>query len=116
MNGEARGLWDESATSRPQPRDVVRAAGIFFSAAPLEWAELIVRAARKGIVALIDNGTMVEDTQLIFLKAHFPSAYTKLKGLPFVGAYAHDFEQDVWVFFQWDTKPQYVRPLANDGA
>jgi len=78
--------------------------------------QLLELGPRKGIVALIDNGTMVEDTQLIFLKAHFPSAYTKLKGLPFVGTYAHGFEQDVWVSFQWDTKPQYVHPLANDGA
>ena len=57
---------------------------------------------------------MVEELQLIFLKAHFPAAYTK--GLLFVGTYAYDFEQGVCVFFQWDTKPQYVHPLTNDDA
>jgi len=78
-------------------------------------------AAEKGagwllIDDLVDTGTTAKAAREIIPEAHFATVYAKPKGLPFVDTYAHDVEQDVWVFFPWDTEPQYVRPLADPGA
>jgi len=65
---------------------------------------------------LVDTGATAKEARNILPKAHFATVYAKPKGLEYVDTYAHDVEQDVWVFFPWDTEPQYVRPLADDGS
>lgn len=65
---------------------------------------------------LVDTGTTAKAAREVIPEAHFATVYAKPKGLPFVDTYAHDVEQEVWVFFPWDTEPQYVRPLADPAA
>jgi len=64
---------------------------------------------------LVDTGTTARKAREILPKAHFCTVYAKPKGLPVVDTYVAEVEQDVWVFFPWDTEPQYVAPLAGDG-
>ena len=64
----------------------------------------------------INTCARVRETLRILLKTHFAIIYAYPKGLPFVDTDTQDIEQDIWVFFQWDTKPQYVRPIANESV
>ena len=64
---------------------------------------------------LVDTGKTAKEARAILPKAHFATVYAKPQGLPYVDTYVHDVAQEVWVFFPWDTEPQYVRPLADTG-
>ena len=43
----------------------------------------------------------------------FATVYAKPKAFELVDTYVHDIDQDVWIFFPWDTEPQYAKPLAD---
>jgi xanthine phosphoribosyltransferase len=62
---------------------------------------------------LVDTGTTAKKALQLLPKAYCPTVYAKLQGLLYVNTYFHDVEQDVWVFFPWDTEPQYIEPLAD---
>ncbi|MBT6094058.1 MAG: xanthine phosphoribosyltransferase [Rhodospirillaceae bacterium] len=82
----------------------------------LKTPEDAVKCQGKGwllIDDLVDTGTTAKAARGIIPKAHFATVYAKPKGLKQVDTYVHDIPQDVWVFFPWDTEPQYIRPLAE---
>jgi xanthine phosphoribosyltransferase len=62
---------------------------------------------------LVDTGTTAKEARKVLPKAHFATVYAKPKGLPHVNTFTHEVAQDVWVFFPWDTEPQYIRPLVG---
>ena len=62
---------------------------------------------------LVDTGTTAHAALEILPKAHFATVYAKPKGRTHVDTHVHDVDQDTWVFFPWDTEPQYVQPLAG---
>jgi len=61
----------------------------------------------------VDTGTTAHAALEILPKAHFTTVYAKPKGRAHVDTHVHDVDQDTWVFFPWDTEPQYVQPLAG---
>lgn len=62
---------------------------------------------------LVDTGTTMKAARELLPDAHFATVYAKPQGLELVDTYVHDIEQDVWVFFPWDTEPQYARPISE---
>jgi len=62
---------------------------------------------------LVDTGATAKEARRLLPKAYFATVYAKPLGLEYVDTYAHDIDQDVWVFFPWDTEPQYITPLAG---
>jgi len=62
---------------------------------------------------LVDTGTTMKAARDILPNAHFATVYAKPKGLQLIDTYVHDIEQDVWIFFPWDTSPQYAQPLSD---
>jgi xanthine phosphoribosyltransferase len=62
---------------------------------------------------LVDTGATAKAARGLLPKAHFATVYAKPQGMAHVDTYVHDIEQAVWVFFPWDTEPQYVRPMAD---
>ena len=62
---------------------------------------------------LVDTGTTAKEALRLLPKVYFFTVYAKPQGLSYVNTYSHDVEQDVWVFFPWDTEPQYIEPLAD---
>ena len=62
---------------------------------------------------LVDTGTTARAARKILPKAHFATVYSKPAGRAHVDTYVHDVPQDTWVFFPWDTEPQYVQPMAG---
>ncbi len=63
---------------------------------------------------LVDTGTTAKEARRILPKAYFATVYAKPAGLPFVDMFVSQVEQNTWVFFPWDTEPQYVMPLAEE--
>lgn len=63
---------------------------------------------------LVDTGSTAKAAREILPAAHFATVYAKPQGLPHVDTFVHEVAQSVWVFFPWDTEPQYVRPMADD--
>jgi xanthine phosphoribosyltransferase len=62
---------------------------------------------------LVDTGTTMKAARERLPNAHFATVYAKPKGLELVDTYVHDVEQEVWVFFPWDTEPQYAHPISE---
>ena len=62
---------------------------------------------------LVDTGTTIKAARNILPNAHFATVYAKPKGLQLIDTYVHDIDQDVWIFFPWDTSPQYAQPLSD---
>ena len=63
---------------------------------------------------LVDTGTTMRAAREILPNAHFATVYAKPKGVDLVDTYVHDIDQDLWIFFPWDTEPQYARPLSEN--
>ena len=57
----------------------------------------------------------MREARKLLPNAHVATVYAKPGGLEFVDTYVHDVAQNVWVFFPWDTSPQYVSPMVRDG-
>ncbi len=64
---------------------------------------------------LVDTGATMREARKLLPNAHVATVYAKPGGLEFVDTYVHDVAQNVWVFFPWDTSPQYVSPMVRDG-
>ncbi len=62
---------------------------------------------------LVDTGATMKTARDILPLAHVATVYAKPDGMPFVDTFIHQVAQNVWVFFPWDTEPQYVAPLAK---
>jgi len=62
---------------------------------------------------LVDTGATARAAREVLPEAHFATVYAKPQGLPHVDTHVHEVGQDTWVFFPWDTEPQYVKPLAG---
>ena len=62
---------------------------------------------------LVDTGTTAKNAREILPKIHFATVYAKPMGLDSVDTFVSSVDQDVWVFFPWDTEPQYIPPLAG---
>jgi xanthine phosphoribosyltransferase len=62
---------------------------------------------------LVDTGRTMKTACELLPKSHVATVYAKPMGKPYVDTYVHEVPQDVWVFFPWDTEPQYVAPLAH---
>ncbi len=62
---------------------------------------------------LVDTGTTLREARRILPNAHVATVYAKPKGIELVDTFVHQIEQEVWIFFPWDTEPQYARPLAD---
>jgi xanthine phosphoribosyltransferase len=62
---------------------------------------------------LVDTGTTLRKSRELLPNAHFATVYAKPKGIDLVDTYVHEIEQDLWIFFPWDTEPQYARPLSE---
>lgn len=62
---------------------------------------------------LVDTGTTATKAREILPKCHFATVYAKPQGLPTVDTFVSQVDQDVWIFFPWDTEPQYIAPLAG---
>ena len=65
---------------------------------------------------LVDTGTTAKKAREILPKCHFAAVYAKPLGLPVVDTFVSEVAQDVWVFFPWDTEPQYIPPLVEKNA
>ena len=64
---------------------------------------------------LVDTGATMKEARKLLHNAHVATVYAKPGGLEFVDTYVHDVAQNVWVFFPWDTSPQYAAPMVRDG-
>ncbi len=62
---------------------------------------------------LVDTGKTLEVARRMYPKAHFATVYAKPKGRPLVDTYITEVSQDTWIYFPWDTVPQYVKPLRG---
>jgi xanthine phosphoribosyltransferase len=62
---------------------------------------------------LVDTGTTAKKAREILSKSHFATVYAKPLGLPVVDTFVSEVAQDVWIFFPWDTEPQYIPPLVE---
>ncbi len=62
---------------------------------------------------LVDTGTTARKAREILPKCHFATVYAKPQGLPTVDTFVSQVGQDVWIYFPWDTEPQYIAPLAG---
>lgn len=62
---------------------------------------------------LIDTGTTAKKAREILPKSHFATVYAKPLGLSEVDTFVSQVDQNVWVYFPWDTEPQYIPPLAG---
>jgi xanthine phosphoribosyltransferase len=62
---------------------------------------------------LVDTGTTMRKARELLPKAHFAAVYAKPKGKDLIDTYVREIEQELWIFFPWDTEPQYARPLAD---
>ena len=41
------------------------------------------------------------------------TVFAKPKGREFVDTVVSEVSQDTWIYFPWDTEPQYVTPIAD---
>jgi xanthine phosphoribosyltransferase len=62
---------------------------------------------------LVDTGTTAREARRILPKAHFATVYAKPQGRNCVDTCVSEVSQETWIYFPWDTEPQYVMPLAH---
>lgn len=62
---------------------------------------------------LVDTGRTAKIVREHLPKAHFATVYAKPAGRPMVETFVTEVSQDTWIFFPWDTEPQYVAPIAG---
>jgi len=62
---------------------------------------------------LVDTGTTAKEARRILPKAHFATVYAKPLGRALVDTCVSEVSQETWIYFPWDTEPQYVMPLAH---
>src|SRR5215218_3373915 len=69
---------------------------------------------------LTDTGKTAKIVRDMLPTAHFATVYAKPAGRPVIDTFVTEVSQDTWIYFPWDTEPQYARPIAKgprpDGA
>ncbi len=63
---------------------------------------------------LVDTGATARVVRELLPEAHFAAVYAKPAGKPMVDTYITEVSQDTWIFFPWDTEPQFVRPIVAE--
>jgi len=63
---------------------------------------------------LVDTGTTAKVVRELLPKAYFVTLYAKEEGRPLVDNFVKEVPQETWVFFPWDTKLQYSKPIGSD--
>ncbi len=63
---------------------------------------------------LVDTGTTARAVREMMPKAYFVTLYAKPEGKPLVDSFVKEVSQETWVFFPWDTKLQYSKPIGSD--
>lgn len=61
---------------------------------------------------LVDTGTTAKVVRDLMPGAHFATIYAKPAGKPMVDTYITEVSQDTWIYFPWDTEPQFVQPIV----
>ena len=62
---------------------------------------------------LVDTGATARVVREALPKAHLATVYAKPAGRPLVDTFVTEVSQDTWIYFPWDTEPQYVAPIAG---
>lgn len=62
---------------------------------------------------LVDTGATAKEARKILPKAYFATVYAKPKGRECVDTCVHEVSQETWIYFPWDTEPQYITPIAD---
>ena len=62
---------------------------------------------------LVDTGATAKAVRERLPKAHFAAVYAKPAGRPMVDTFITEVSQDTWIYFPWDTEPQFVRPIVD---
>ena len=63
---------------------------------------------------LVDTGTTAKAVREMMPKAYFVTLYAKPEGKPLVDSFVKEVKQETWVFFPWDTRLQYAKPIGSD--
>ncbi len=82
----------------------------------LKIPDKAVACGRKGwllVDDLVDTGTTAKVARQYLPDAHFATVYAKPMGRACVDTCVHEVTQETWIYFPWDTEPQYVMPLAS---
>ncbi|MCW9036063.1 MAG: xanthine phosphoribosyltransferase [Alphaproteobacteria bacterium] len=62
---------------------------------------------------LVDTGATAKKAREMLPKAHIATIYAKPKGRPLADTVIGEVPQDVWIYFPWDTEPQFIRPISE---
>ncbi len=65
---------------------------------------------------LVDTGATARVVREALPKAHLATVYAKPAGRPLVDTFVTEVSQDTWIYFPWDTEPQYVAPIVGLNA
>ena len=65
---------------------------------------------------LVDTGATARAVREALPKAHLATVYAKPAGRPLVDTFVTEVSQDTWIYFPWDTEPQYVAPIVGLNA
>jgi xanthine phosphoribosyltransferase len=65
---------------------------------------------------VVDTGATAKAVRERLPKAHFAAVYAKPAGRPMVDTFITEVSQDTWIYFPWDTEPQFVRPIVDLGG
>ena len=64
---------------------------------------------------LVDTGATAKKVRELLPHSHLATIYAKPLGRPMADTVIGEVPQDVWVYFPWDTEPQFIRPIADLG-
>jgi xanthine phosphoribosyltransferase len=87
--------------------------------AVLKAPERAVAEAGEGWLVvddLADTGATLRVVRTLLPRAHVATVYAKPEGAPLVDTYVHTVDQDVWIFFPWDTDARPVAPIVGDAG
>jgi len=62
---------------------------------------------------LVDTGATAKKAREMMPKAHIATIYAKPEGRPLADTVIGEVPQDVWIYFPWDTEPQFIRPISE---
>jgi xanthine phosphoribosyltransferase len=62
---------------------------------------------------LVDTGTTAKEARKLLPKVYFATVYAKPLGRQAVDTCVHEVSQETWIYFPWDTEPQYITPIAD---
>jgi len=62
---------------------------------------------------LVDTGATAKKVLELLPNAHLATIYAKPQGRPLAHTVIGEVPQDVWIYFPWDTEPQFIRPIVD---